>query len=178
MRWMVFNVLGFQAVWWACVLGAGEGSTWPGPLAAAVFVALHLRFTPTPGRDLRLLTAAVLLGLLFDGLLGASGAVAYATANEVRALAPAWILALWAGFGLTLTHSMAFFATRPVAAALFGLVGGPLAYASAGAVAGAASFPQGVTIGLGAVALAWALAMPLLYAIDRRFGAVRQQAAA
>lgn len=171
MRWMLFNVLGFQAVWWACVLGAGAGRAWAGPLAVAAFAVVHLRLTPTPARDLRLLAAAVLFGLLLDGLFGASGLLVYAAANGPAALAPAWILALWAGFALTLTHSMAWLATRPLAAAAFGCVGGPLAYAGAAAVAGAVTFPHGGTVALGAVAAGWALALPLLYALDRRLGA-------
>jgi hypothetical protein len=176
MRWIVFNVLGFQAVWWACVLGAGSGMGWMGPLAAAVFAAVHLRFTPTPARDRRLLAAAVLLGLVLDGLLGASGLLAYAQAVGPFALAPAWILALWAGFALTLTHSMAFFERRAIAAALFGLLGGPLAYAGAAAVAGAVTFPHGSAPALLAVAACWALALPLLYAIDRRLATPRKAA--
>jgi hypothetical protein len=178
MRWNVLNVLGFQAVWWACVLGAGAGSTWVGPLAAAAFAAVHLRFTPTPTRDLRLLCAALLLGLVVDGLLGASGLLAYAAAPGTTVLAPGWILALWCGFALTLTHSMAFFARRPLAAAAFGLLGGPLAYAGAAAAAGAVTFPHGSAPALAAVAAFWALALPLLYAVDRRFVVAPREAMA
>jgi hypothetical protein len=115
---------------------------------------------------------------VLDGLLGASGVLVYAAANGPAAMAPAWILALWAGFALTLTHSMAWFTARPLAAAAFGLVGGPLAYAGAAAVAGAVTFPHGGTVALGAVAAGWGLALPLLYAIDRRLGMPRGQALA
>lgn len=167
MRWIAFNALGFQAVWWTCVLGAGAGAGWAGPLALAAFTALHLRLTPTPARDLRLLAAAVLLGLVVDGLLGASGLLVYASDNGPRALAPMWILALWAGFALTLTHSMAFFARRPLAAAAFGLLGGPVAYAGAATVAGAVAFPAGSGPALAAVAAGWTIALPALYALDR-----------
>lgn len=173
MGWNVFNVLGFQAVWWACVLGAAAGWAWAGPLAVAAFAGLHLYLTPTRARDLRMLTAAVLMGLLVDGLLGASGLLAYAAGNASSALAPVWILALWAGFALTLTHSMAFFARRPLAAMLFGLLGGPLAYAGAAAVAGAVEFPAGIEPALAAVAVGWAIALPTLYALDRQLSVPR-----
>lgn len=175
MWWNVCNVLGFQAVWWACVLGAGAGWGWAGPLAVAAFAAVHLRLTPTPARDLRMLAAAVLMGLLVDGLLGASGLLVYAAATEPHALAPVWILALWAGFALTLTHSMAFFARRPLASMLFGLLGGPLAYAGAAAVAGAVVFPSGLEPALAAVAVGWAIALPTLYALDRRMSVPREE---
>jgi hypothetical protein len=178
MWWKVFNALGFQAVWWACVLGAGGGWGWAGPLAVAAFIAVHLRLTPTPARDLRMLAAAVLIGLVVDGLLGASGLLVYAAAFGSNALAPAWILALWAGFALTLTHSMAFFARRPLASMLFGLLGGPLAYAGAAAVAGAVVFPSGLEPALAAVAVGWAIALPTLYALDRQLSAPRAESCA
>lgn len=145
MWWIAFNALEFQAVWWTCVLGARAGAGWEGPLALAAFTASHLRLTPTPARGLRLLAAALLLGLLVDGMLGASGLLTYASDNGRHALAPIWNLALWAGFALILTHSMAFFARRPLAAA-FGLFGGPA---------------------LAAVAAGWAIALPARYALDR-----------
>jgi hypothetical protein len=173
---MAFNILGFQAVWWACVLGAGAGWAWAGPLAAVAFAVLHLHATPTRARDLRLMVAAMLLGLVLDSGLAASGLLVYAASGGSDVLAPAWILALWAGFALTLTHSLAWFAQRPLAAALFGLVGGPLAYAGAGTVAAAVAFPQGGVIALVAVASCWAVAMPLLYAVDRRFDAAQREA--
>jgi hypothetical protein len=176
MRWFLFNVIGFQAVWWACVLGAGVGAPWAGPLAAVAYAAVHFAFTPTRRRDLRLLAVALVLGLLIDGALGGSGLLSYAGASEYRALAPAWILALWAGFALTLTHSMGWFAARPLAAAAFGLAGGPLAYASANAVAGAVAFPHGSALALAAVGIGWAVALPLLYAMDRRLAGPVEEA--
>lgn len=176
MRWFLFNLIGFQAVWWACVLGAGSGMVWAGPLAAVVYAALHFVYTPTRRRDLRLLAAALVFGLLLDGVLGGSGLLSYAGASEYRALAPVWILALWAGFALTLTHSMAWFIARPWAAAAFGLIGGPLAYAGAKAVAGAVAFPHGDGVALIAIGIGWALALPLLYAMDRRWSAPRAEA--
>lgn len=163
--WMVFNFVGFQAVWWACVLGAGANQAWAGPIALGLYAALHFRWSPAPARDVRLLLAAVLLGMVLDSTLAASGLLAYAAATSTS-FAPIWILALWAGFALTLKHSMAWFAHRPYAAATFGLLGGPMAYAGAGAVAGAVSFPLGTGPALAAVAVAWALALPLLYWAD------------
>jgi hypothetical protein len=178
MQWLAFNILGFQAVWWACVLGAGAGSPWMGPIAAAAFAAIHLRFTPTRRRDARLLVSAVVMGLLVDSTLGGSGLLSYASNGGQPALAPAWILALWAGFALTLTHSMKALAARPWAAAIFGLLGGPLAYASAGAAAGAVTFDEGIVSGLLAVAVAWSVAVPLLYRIDKKLANVPEEALA
>lgn len=178
MRWFLFNLVGFQAVWWACVLGAGAGVAWAGPAAATLYAVMHFSLTPNRQRDLRLLAMALVFGLLLDGALGASGLLSYAGASDYPVLAPGWILALWAAFALTLTHSMAWFVTRPWAAAGFGLIGGPLAYAGASAAAGAVTFPHGSVLALIAVGLGWALALPLLYAMDRRWSAPLAEARA
>lgn len=122
--------------------------------------------------------SAVLLGLLLDGVLGTSGLLTYAAAGDAPMLAPPWILALWAGFALTLTHSMVALATRPWAAAIFGLIGGPIAYASAGGVAGAVTFGYGMLPGLLAIAGAWAVAVPLLYWLDKTMTRIEPEAVA
>ncbi|MFN7520169.1 MAG: DUF2878 domain-containing protein [Lysobacteraceae bacterium] len=178
MQWLVFNVLGFQAVWWACVIGAGKGWPWAGPVAAALSAAAHLHFSPTRRRDVRLLASALVVGLILDGSLGASGLLTYAAAGEHRLIAPPWILALWAGFALTLTHSMAALASRPWAAAALGVLGGPLAYASAASVAGAVRFDHGMVEGLLAIAIGWGVAIPLLYGIDKHLAKNEREAIA
>jgi hypothetical protein len=178
MQWLVFNVLGFQAVWWACVIGAGKGWPWAGPVVAMLYAVVHLHFSPTRRRDLRLVASAVAIGLVLDGALGASGLLTYAGASELRLIAPPWILALWAGFALTLTHSMAALASRPWAAAALGVLGGPLAYASAASVAGAVRFEYGMVEGLMAIAIGWGVAIPLLYGIDKQLTKNEQEAIA
>ena len=40
----IVNVLGFKISWWACVLGATSGSEYLGPIAMAIFLALHFNF--------------------------------------------------------------------------------------------------------------------------------------
>ena len=41
---------------------------------------------------------------------------------------PAWIATLWVAFAMTLQHSLQWLMARPLAAVLFGAIGGPLAY--------------------------------------------------
>lgn len=176
LRFRVFNLVGFQAVWFASAFGAGSGRPWLGPAVLALYVAGHFAMTPSRDRDLRMLALALPLGLLVDSAFVLAGGLVYASPGPLPALAPAWILGMWIGFALTLRHSMGFLAERPAWAAAFGLLGGPLAYAGAArafdAVAIAAS-PLAVFAALG---LAWALAMPLMYAVEaawtRRQGSV------
>ncbi|WP_426806225.1 DUF2878 family protein, partial [Stenotrophomonas sp. SrG] len=69
---------------------------------------------------------AVLCGLVVDGLAGTSGQVVYAAAWPNAWLAPVWILARWAAFGMTLTVSLKVLQRRLWLAARLGLIA-PLA---------------------------------------------------
>ena len=170
------NVLGFQAVWLASVAGAGAGLPWAGPLAAALFTALTLRFGRRARADLRLLAVALPLGLALDSGFAASGWLVYAEAWPWASMAPVWIWSLWVGFALTLNHSMAFLRDRPLAAALLGAIGGPLAYWSAAGAFDAVSFGAPVAWVVGALAVGWATLLPLLFHLDRRLAAGLAQA--
>ena len=169
---MAGNVIGFQAVWLASIAGAGQGLVWTGPVAALAFAAFTLAWGGRAHDDLRLLAITLPVGLLLDSAFAASGWLVYAEAWPWAWAAPVWIGSLWLGFALTLNHSMAFLRERPLVAALFGAVGGPLAYWTAAGAFGAVSFGAPVAWILAALALAWALVLPLLFGIDRRLAAV------
>ena len=167
----VGNVLGFQAVWLASIAGAGQGLAWTGPLAALLFAGFTLAFGGLARHDLRMLALALPIGCLLDSAFAASGWLVYAEAWPWTQMAPVWIASLWAGFALTLNHSMAFLRQHPWLSAGFGLVGGPLAYWTAAGAFGAVSFGAPVAWVLAALALAWAAVLPLLYGLDRRLSA-------
>ncbi|GAB2492019.1 DUF2878 domain-containing protein [Arenimonas alkanexedens] len=162
------NVLGYQAVWFASVAGAGAGYAWAGPAAALVFVAATLALGGQRARDLRLLALALPLGILLDTAFAASGWLRYAEPWPFVWAAPVWIWSLWAGFTMTLNHSMAFLRERPLAASLLGLFGGPLAYWAAAKGFDAVSFGAPFAWVMGALALGWALVLPALFALDSR----------
>lgn len=170
----LFNVVGFQAVWLASIAGAGAGLAWAGPAAALAFAVLVLRHGGKRREDLRLLAIALPLGIAFDTAFAASGWLVYAQPWPWVSVAPVWIWSLWLGFALTLNHSMAFLRERPVAAALFGLVGGPLAYWTAAGAFDAVTFGAPVAWTLGALAVGWGLVLPLLFAADARLAGGRR----
>ena len=114
------NFLAFQAGWFATVLGAANGAPWLGPAVVLAVVALHLRFTRRPGAEARLVACAVLLGLVADSLLLATGWIAYPNGNWLPGLAPYWIIALWALFATTFNVSMRWLRRRPLLAARAG----------------------------------------------------------
>jgi len=169
MQWRtVGEWIGFQAVWLACALGAAAGWNWPGVSAAVVFLVAMLAGRGWAKAEVAGVLASGLLGLIAESCLAVSGLVAYAAAPGPWGLpAPTWIVALWLAFGGTLAATEALLGRHGlVKAALLGLVAGPLSYA-AGARLGALAFPAGSAAALGAIALIWMAAMPLLLALRR-----------
>lgn len=172
------NVIGFQAVWLASIAGAGQGLAWAGPVAAVAFVAAMLAFGGKARDDLRLLAITLPLGFLLDSAFAASGWLRYAEATPWASAAPVWIWSLWAGFALTLNHSMGFLRERPWASAAFGMVGGPLAYWTAAGAFDAVSFGVPAPWVMAALALGWAAVLPLLFGLDQRLDPRRRHKAA
>lgn len=161
------NVVGYQAVWFACVLGAASDRHWPGVLAATCFVAGTLAWGGRSRADLRTLAIVAPLGILLDSAFAASGWLAYHPSGQ-GPMAPGWIAAIWAAFAMTLNHSLASLRQHRRLASLLGLAGGPLAYWSAAAAFGVLRFPDPALPALLALALAWALLLPMVFAIDDR----------
>lgn len=163
---MIANIVLFQAGWLACVLGAAHGHVREGALAALAIVAWHIARAARPAREAALAAGAALLGLAFETALVQAGWVRFASGVLLEGAAPYWMVALWALFATTLNESLRWLQARLWAAALFGGVGGPLAY-YAGARLGALELVQPTAM-LAALALAWALATPLLLVAARR----------
>ena len=159
------NLLGYQAAWFIVVGFAARGLAWPGILACLGFAAISWWISPMRRSDLKLVGAALACGLLLDGVLAASGWLDYA-APLPAVPGPAWIAALWVAFAMTLQHSLQWLLARPLAAVLFGAIGGPLAYwgAARGFDAVAFTVPMQATVTL---ALGWAIAMAVFVAIAR-----------
>jgi hypothetical protein len=159
--------LAYQAVWFAAVIGAGAGTPWPGVVAGAVFVAASLAWSARRDAGMRLVAAALVLGVLVDGGLATAEWLVHATPTPAFAGAPVWILALWAAFALTFTQSLAFLQSRPALAFALGAVFGPLAYwgAAQGWHAVAFAAPHGRV--LVALALGWGVATWVLARVAR-----------
>jgi hypothetical protein len=157
---LVTNLAASEAGWFACVSGAANGLPWLGPLVVLGLILLHLRLSKRPGPEIRLILSAVLIGLVADSLLVAGGLVSYPTGTFLEGFAPYWILAMWALFATTLNVCFKWLRGRYVLAAILGAIGGPLAYL-AGRELGAITFTD-QTLALTALAVIWAIAMPLM----------------
>jgi len=109
--------------------------------------------------------AIALFGILLEaGFMGA-GLVNFAGHPVLGVLPPVWVWALWLGFASLPNGSLGWLQGRPVLQAGLGLVFGPLAYWT-GAKMGAASMPTAGAFLV--IALAWALAFPVIMAMAAR----------
>ncbi len=156
-RWL--NFLGFQSVWWVCVLGAAAGHPFWGPCAAGVFLSLDLTLRPDGRRQIGLIMRAAALGFVLDSGLSGMGFFTFRSNAPGDWLSPLWMVALWMVFAATLRSSLGWLLGRPWLAALLGGVGGPLSYL-AGARLGAINL-RGLWV-LAVVGAVWALVTPLL----------------
>ena len=163
-------VVGSQAAWFACVLGAARGWPWVGVVATALWVAVWLRGRPRPRADLVFLAGVGAIGFVVDSGLVAAGAFGFPDHARLGGPSPLWMVALWVGFGTTvrtLGPALGVGAAAWIAAVALGALAGPLAY-SGGVGLGAARFGEDAWRSRGIVAAAWAVAMPALVAWERR----------
>lgn len=158
---LLANLIGYQLVWLLVVWSAGASRPIVGIGAAATFVVAQLVASRTRRSDVLLVLVALIGGVIVDGLLARTGWVRYA-ANDGVLVAPTWILALWAAFAMTLNHSLHWLLGRPGVAALFGGIGGPLAYLAASRGFGAVSLEPPLWLSIGSVGAGWALALACL----------------
>lgn len=154
-------LVAYQAVWFFSVIGAGLDLAWPGVIAAATFAAWRLVVTPHRIVELKLMVTSFLLGLVLQIAWVEGGWIRYA-APWPSPLIPAWLMALWLAFGLTIVPLFGFLHARPLLAALLGAVGGPLAFLGAARGWQAATLAQPTWESVLALAAGWAIALPLL----------------
>jgi hypothetical protein len=90
-----------------------------------------------------------------------------------ESMAPYWIVTMWMLFGTTINMSMRWMRGRPLLAAAFGFVGGPLAYVAGHKIGGIQFVDQGPAIAM--LAIGWAVMMPVLMHLGERFDGVSPQ---
>jgi hypothetical protein len=169
---MLVNFLAFQIGWFACVIGGARDMPWLGPLVVALVIGYHLRIAQRPAGELWLIAVAAGLGLVWDSALVAGGLLSYPSGTLVAGTAPYWIVAMWMLFATTLNVSMRWLHGRYALAAVLGAIAGPLAYYG-GAKLGGVVF-EDMTLGLGALAVGWAVFMPALMAVAARLDGINR----
>jgi hypothetical protein len=147
------------------VLGAAQGLPWIGAIIAVLVIGWHLSRADDPRREVALIAAAGVLGLVFETLLVQSGWVRFDSGMLVAGVAPYWMVALWAMFATTLNVSLRVLRPRLGLAAALGAVGGPAAYYG-GAQLGALELAT-AGAALMTIAAGWAVFVPALLGAAR-----------
>ena len=164
---ILINVVIYQLCWFACIIGAANGLPLTGVVAAALAIAWHLYSAERAAPEAVLILIAAVIGGAWDSLLVSAGWLVYPTGTLIDGTAPYWIVALWVGFATTFNVSLRWFKQHLVLASLLGAVGGPLAFL-AGERLGGVVFTS-YSAGISALALGWALLMPLMLLISNRW---------
>ena len=170
------NFLAFQIGWFACVLGGANDLPWLGTTVSAGVIVWHLTRAAAPRRELTLVLLSGLIGLVLDSALVSLGLIRYASGTLIEGMVPHWIVAMWMIFATTLNVTFRWLKQRWRLAAVSGALAGPLAYFG-GARLGAAEFIGNTTMTLSAVALVWAIGMPLLLWLSDRYDGFANMAA-
>jgi hypothetical protein len=162
---IIFNIISFQTLWFACVLSAKPGLSLPVLMLVLFYTAAHLQWIEGWHQALPLLLTA-LTGCLLDQTGYAMGWVNFAHHQTWSSYLPLWMIALWLSFACTLNVSLRWLQFRPWLAAILGGLLGPLAYMGAAALE-AVVLPSPYSLAW--LAIEWAVAMPLLLWIRQAF---------
>lgn len=174
MKAIIINAVVFQIGWLCCVLAGANHVPWLGTSIALLIVAWHVNGAISPRHELTLILFAGLMGAVWDSLLVYAGWLQYPSGTLIEGTAPHWIIAMWLLFATTLNVSLKWLKQRPVLSAAMGAVAGPAAY-FAGYKLGGVQMPDFI-VAMTALALGWALFMPVLMSLSNRYDGINQSA--
>ena len=103
----LFNIIGFQLSWWACVLGVKYGYSYLGPLLMFLFIVIHFSIFKSQISELKLIVLFAFIGTIIDTAIANTGILIYnGSYSQELLIAPLWITAMWCGFCATINHSL------------------------------------------------------------------------
>jgi len=124
----IINVVLYQVGWFCCVLGGANGYPFGGALAAMALLVVHVLLSDTRTTEIRLLLSACVLGVVVDSLQQAAGLFSFKVDPRWPLWLPLWVFVIWAQFATLFRFALYWLSGRYLLGALFGAVGGPLAY--------------------------------------------------
>jgi len=166
---MVWNIGSLNLAWFGCVIAAARGMPWLGVACVAVLVAVHVALVPARRRELTLIASMAAFGYAADSIPTLLGIYAFPESAQLGGPSPLWMVALWCNFATAPSVALYWLAKRPALSAVLGALGGPLAYFG-GMQFGGMHAPLGTGSLLIAVAIEWAIAMPLIMWAAVRLG--------
>ena len=159
----LYDLLGFKVCWALCAFCSVWDKPYLGPLVTLIFIIGHLLIVNFNFRDIKIIIASIMIGFIIDNLFLNFDFVIYKNSINYATL---WIIAMWAGFSITLIYTLDSLQNKYFMAALLGLVGGPLSY-QAGDSIGSITINHNYSYIV--LAIAWAIAIPLLLSLIKYF---------
>lgn len=163
----VANFVVFQFAWLAAVLCAAHGKPLWGTFCVLAAIAWHLGVAKDPAKEALLVVIVCVLGFGIESLHVMRALVHYPSGQPSPHLAPYWIVALWGLLAIALNVTLRWLRGRWWLAAALGAAAGPASFASGVALGGAQFADRGPA--LAALAISWALALPVLVWLSIRF---------
>lgn len=164
----IINLVIFELAWGACIVSAAKGVPWVGMAVVALWVGLQTALACTWRKaELALLGSAFVLGYVSDSALVLAGLLGFPEPAQLGGPSTLWMAMMWVNFAATMNFSLNWLKNRYLVAAVFGLVGGPLAYFG-GMKLGAVTLGDPRWLALSAVAVQWTAATPLLVWMSAR----------
>jgi hypothetical protein len=159
----LFNIIGFQTGWWACVIGAKNGYPYFGPLVMSIFLFIHFARLENRNKELLFAILVGFIGTVVDTVLLQTNLVEY-RGVYIDNIAPLWITAMWVGFAATINHSLVWLNNKWIMSFALGAIFGPLSYFT-GIKFEALHFEISL-LTMSVLALLWGVVVPYLYYLN------------
>ena len=161
----IFNIIGFQTGWWACVLSMKNGYPYLGPLVMSIFLFFHFIKLENRNKELLFVLLVGLIGTFVDTVLLQINIIEY-RGGYTDSIAPLWISTMWLGFAATINHSLGWLNNKWILSFTLGAIFGPLSYFT-GIKFEALQFEiSALTISV--LALLWGGMIPYLYYLNEK----------
>jgi hypothetical protein len=108
-----------------------------------------------------------LYGLIAETIILSAGLISFNAHWPHAAIAPLWIVGLWMAFGTLIEPAFGWLRSRPLVASALGAAAGPISYSAAMRL-GALYINQPEWLGVAAIGLTWAVAMPFALRLSIR----------
>ncbi len=169
----IINAVGFNLAWWTCVLGVKWSLPWLGAVMMAIYLLIHLRILGLGKREMLFIMVIGAAGTVVDSVLATTGVIHYEGRWPiVNWLAPAWIIAMWAGFAALINHSLKWLKGRYILAFLLGAIFGPPAYFT-GVKFDVLEFHLASPTMIAILSMVWGLSIPAMVWLSQRMNVER-----
>ncbi len=160
------NFVLFQAIWFACILGAANSRMLSSWILFITFMYFQTCKINRHTNDLLFVTILLPLGIIIDSLWAFNGLIEYKVGYPSTSFSPYWIAILWITFALSLNHSLKWIFKYPKLALIFGMFGGPLSYLGAERLGAIVINHRSLTLSL--LAISWLMVILMILFVHKR----------